>query len=54
LAAGHQPRFGWDTQIAAIAREYGLTVATRNVRHFPFCQVENPFELKDPPVQPGS
>jgi predicted nucleic acid-binding protein len=43
-----------DTQIAAIAREYGLTVATRNVRHFPFCQVENPFELKDPPVQPGS
>ena len=38
----------------AIAREFGMTVATRNVRHFPFCQVENPFELKDPPVQPGS
>ncbi len=35
-----------DTQIAAIAREYGLTVATRNVRHFPFCQVENPFEAE--------
>jgi hypothetical protein len=35
-------------------REYGLTVATRNVRHFPFCQVENPFELKDPRVQPAS
>ncbi len=32
------------TQIAAIAREYGLTVATRNVRHFPFCPTENPFQ----------
>jgi predicted nucleic acid-binding protein len=32
-----------DTQIAAIAREYGLTVATRNVRHSPLCQVEDPF-----------
>ncbi len=32
-----------DTQIAAIAREYGLTVATRNVKHFPFCRAENPF-----------
>lgn len=32
-----------DTQIAAIAREYGLTVATRNTRHFPFCETENPF-----------
>ena len=41
-----------DTQIAAIAREYGLTVATRNVKHFPFCKVENPFS-KDTPVQPG-
>jgi predicted nucleic acid-binding protein len=37
-----------DTQIAAIGREYGLTVATRNVKHFPFCQTENPFELKHP------
>lgn len=33
-----------DTQIAAIAREYGLTVVTRNVKHFPFCpNIENPF-----------
>jgi predicted nucleic acid-binding protein len=32
-----------DTQIAAIAREYGLIVATRNGRHFPFCQTVNPF-----------
>ncbi|HZF00632.1 MAG TPA: PIN domain-containing protein [Methylomirabilota bacterium] len=32
-----------DTQIAAIAREYGLIVATRNVDHFPFCQTKNPF-----------
>jgi len=32
-----------DTQIAAIAREYGLTIATRNVKHFPFCKTENPF-----------
>jgi predicted nucleic acid-binding protein len=33
-----------DTQIGAIAREYGLTVATRNVKHFPFCATENPFD----------
>lgn len=32
-----------DTQIAAIAREYGFTVATRNVKHFPFCETDNPF-----------
>jgi len=32
-----------DTQIAAIAREYGLTVATRNQKDFPFCDKENPF-----------
>ena len=32
-----------DTQIAAIAREYGFTVATRNLKHFPFCKTENPF-----------
>lgn len=38
-----------DTQIAAIAREYGLTVATRNTKHFPFCQTVNPFELEHPP-----
>jgi toxin FitB len=43
-----------DTQIAAIAREHGLTFATRNVRHFPFCQVENPFDLEHPPIQPAA
>ena len=43
-----------DTQIAAIAREYGLTIATRNVRHFPFCQTENPFEFKSPTTEPAS
>jgi toxin FitB len=32
-----------DTQIAAIAREYGLTVATRNIKDFPFCATVNPF-----------
>ena len=32
-----------DTMIGAIAREYGLTVATRNLKHFPFCTTENPF-----------
>jgi len=37
-----------DTQIAAIARENGLTIVTRNAKHFPFCQTENPFELKHP------
>ena len=37
-----------DTQIAAIAREYGLTVVTRNVRHFPFCKIANPFESRNP------
>ena len=29
--------------IAAISREYGLTIATRNTNHFPFCQTVNPF-----------
>lgn len=32
-----------DTQIAAIAREYGLTVATRNAKDFPQCDTEDPF-----------
>lgn len=32
-----------DTQIAAIARCYGLTVVTRNTKDFPFCKHENPF-----------
>jgi predicted nucleic acid-binding protein len=35
-----------DTQIAAIAREYGLTIATRNTRDFPFCKTENPFQYR--------
>ena len=42
-----------DTQLAAIAREYGLTIATRNGRHFPFCRIGNRFELKDPTIQPA-
>ena len=34
-----------DTMLAATAREYGLGVATRNTKHFPFCPtVENPFD----------
>lgn len=34
-----------DTMLAATAREYRLGLATRNVKHFPFCHaVENPFE----------
>jgi len=32
-----------DTQIAAIAREYSLTIVTRNVKDFPFCNTVNPF-----------
>jgi len=33
-----------DTMLAATAREYGLGLATRNTKHFPFClTVENPF-----------
>lgn len=32
-----------DTMIAAIAREYGLTIVTRNEKHFPFCETVNPF-----------
>ena len=38
--------------LSAITREYGLTIATRNVKHFPFCQVENPFDSKDSSAQP--
>lgn len=49
LEAGHGSewwkRFDFrDTQIAAIAREYGLTIATRNTGHFPFCAIVNPFD----------
>jgi toxin FitB len=36
-----------DTQIAAIAREYGLTVVTHNSKHFPFCQYLDPFDPKN-------
>lgn len=43
-----------DTQIAATAREYGLVVATRNVRHFPFCKVTNPFDLENPALEPDA
>lgn len=32
-----------DTQIAAIARENGLQVATRNAKHFPGVATVNPF-----------
>ena len=42
-----------DTQIAAIARAYGLTVATRNGRHFPLLQTENPFAANGPARQPS-
>jgi predicted nucleic acid-binding protein len=41
-----------NTQIAAIAREQGLTIATHNVRHFPFCQTEDPFEQGNPTLHP--
>jgi hypothetical protein len=42
---GWHKRFDYrDTLLAATAREYGLGLATRNVKHFPFCPVvENPF-----------
>ena len=33
-----------DTQIGAIAREYGLTVVTRNAKHFKFVASVNPFD----------
>jgi len=39
-----------DTQNAAIAREYGLTVATRNTRHFPGCDTINPWESSEHPA----
>jgi predicted nucleic acid-binding protein len=45
FGAGWYEQFDFrDTQIAAIAREYGLTIATRNTKHFPFCDVVNPFQ----------
>jgi toxin FitB len=33
-----------DLQIASIARSVGWTIATRNVSHFPFCALINPFK----------
>ena len=41
-----------DTMIAAISREYSLTIATHNTNHFPFCQTVNPF-LEYPPGKLG-
>ena len=35
-----------DLQIAAIARSLGFTVATRNIRHYPFVQTVDPFEAQ--------
>ncbi len=35
-----------DLQIAAIARSQGWTVASRNIRHFPFVETVNPFEAQ--------
>ena len=32
-----------DTAIAAIARAYGLAIVTRNEKHFPLCELVNPF-----------
>lgn len=32
-----------DSAIAAIARAWGLTVVTRDVNHFPFVDIYNPF-----------
>lgn len=32
-----------DSLIAATARAHGLNVATRNGKHFPFCQATNPW-----------
>jgi hypothetical protein len=33
-----------DTQIGAMAREYGLTIATHNAKDFPLCSTIDPFE----------
>nr|WP_194298829.1 type II toxin-antitoxin system VapC family toxin [Acetobacter fallax] len=52
-ARGHDPQMS-DLTIAATARVHGLTVLTRNVRHFqlPELVVVNPFEeLPDNPLR---
>lgn len=45
-----------DTQIAAIAREYGLRICTRNAKHFPLCDSDNPFAENNRPASfaPGN
>ena len=43
-ALKRQPRSYPDTQIAAIALAYGLTVITRNTEDFPEVQTLDPFE----------
>jgi hypothetical protein len=30
-----------------------ISETARNVRHFPFCQTENPFQSKDPTAEPA-
>ncbi len=35
-----------DSQVAAIARAWGLKVATRNTADFPLVEMENPFNLQ--------
>lgn len=34
-----------DSLIAATARAHGLSVATRNGKHFPFCETVNPWVI---------
>jgi len=43
-AARNRPLPYEDSLIAAIARSVGLTVVTRNTRHFPGCETVNPWE----------
>ena len=51
--AGHAPSFA-DLGIAAIARQHGLTVATRNTKDFAPMGIEtiDPFQLSPPPAPP--
>lgn len=39
-----------DSLIGAIARAWGLTVVTRNVRHFPGCATVNPWDVHEQPA----
>ncbi len=56
FGAGWAEQFDYrDTLLAATAREYGLGLATRNTKHFPFCPtVENPFGSEDLSGQPAA